>query len=482
MTAKKRILLLTTGGTIASVPGGEGLEPRRSEVMERELEQLRTYYDISVKDVICLDSSNIRPEEWQLIARHIFEDRAGYDGIVVSHGTDTMAYTASAVTFMLPNIDVPVVFTGSQLPLTDMLSDGPDNLRTAFAMAASGAPGVFLAFDRKVMLGCRAVKVRASGFSAFESVNARYAALVSNRGLVVDTDVLPRRTGESKLLSDISKEVFLLKLTPGLNPAIFDMLAATENAVMEVPDGSIDFENVSFRYSATAKHRALKEVNLHIPSGATVGILGGTGSSKTTLVQLIPRLYDVSEGTLKVGGIDVRKYDLEVLRDNVAMVLQKNELFSGTIKENLRWGNPNATDEELVHACRLACADEFIRSFPDGYDTHIEQGGTNVSGGQKQRLCIARALLKKPKILILDDSTSAVDTRTDAMIRQAFREEIPGTTKLIIAQRIASVQDADIIVVLDNGMVKDVGTHESLLASSKIYQEVYYSQQKGGEE
>ena len=207
MTAKKRILLLTTGGTIASVPGGEGLEPRRSEVMERELEQLRTYYDISVKDVICLDSSNIRPEEWQLIARHIFEDRAGYDGIVVSHGTDTMAYTASAVTFMLPNIDIPVVFTGSQLPLTDMLSDGPDNLRTAFAMAASGAPGVFLAFDRKVMLGCRAVKVRASGFSAFESVNARYAALVSNRGLVVDTDVLPRRTGESGLLSDISKEV-----------------------------------------------------------------------------------------------------------------------------------------------------------------------------------------------------------------------------------------------------------------------------------
>ena len=261
-----------------------------------------------------------------------------------------------------------------------------------------------------------------------------------------------------------------------------NLTSPTENAVMEVPDGSIDFENVSFRYSATAKHRALKEVNLHIPSGATVGILGGTGSSKTTLVQLIPRLYDVSEGTLKVGGIDVRKYDLEVLRDNVAMVLQKNELFSGTIKENLRWGNPNATDEELVHACRLACADEFIQGFPDGYDTHIEQGGTNVSGGQKQRLCIARALLKKPKILILDDSTSAVDTRTDAMIRQAFREEIPGTTKLIIAQRIASVQDADMIVVLDNGMVKDVGTHESLLASSKIYQEVYYSQQKGGEE
>ena len=226
MTAKKRILLLNTGGTIASVPGGEGLEPRRSEVMERELEQLRTYYDISVKDVICLDSSNIRPEEWQLIARHIFEDRAGYDGIVVSHGTDPMAYTASAVTFMLPNIDVPVVFTGSQLPLTDMLSDGPDNLRTAFAMAASGAPGVFLAFDRKVMLGCRAVKVRASGFSAFESVNARYAAQVSNLGLVVDPQVLPKETGEPRLCPEISQNVFLLKLTPGLNPSIFEMLAA----------------------------------------------------------------------------------------------------------------------------------------------------------------------------------------------------------------------------------------------------------------
>ena len=215
-----------------------------------------------------------------------------------------------------------------------------------------------------------------------------------------------------------------------------------EFSVTEIPDGSIEFENVSFRYSATAQHRALKEVNLFIPSGATVGILGSTGSSKSTLVQLIPRLYDVSEGTLKVGGIDVRKYDLQTLRDQVAMVLQKNELFSGTIKENLRWGNPNATDEELVHACKLACADEFIQNFPAKYDHRIEQGGTNVSGGQKQRLCIARALLKKPQILILDDSTSAVDTRTDAMIRQAFREEIPNTTKLIIAQRISSVQDA----------------------------------------
>ena len=257
-------------------------------------------------------------------------------------------------------------------------------------------------------------------------------------------------------------------------------LVSPENAITEVPDGSIEFENVSFRYSKTAQHRALKEVNLKIPSGATVGILGGTGSSKSTLVQLIPRLYDVSEGGIKVGGHDVREYDLQVLRDNVAMVLQKNVLFSGTIKENLRWGNPNATDAELEHACRLACAHDFVSAFPDGYDTHIEQGGTNVSGGQKQRLCIARALLKKPKILILDDSTSAVDTHTDAMIRKAFREEIPGTTKLIIAQRVASVQDADMIIILDNGMVVAVGTHDELLQTSTIYQEVFHSQQRGG--
>ena len=223
---KKNILLLTTGGTIASVPGGEGLEPHRSDVMERELQMLRTYYDISVRDVMCLDSSNIRPEEWQFIATEIFEHREGFDGIVVSHGTDTMAYTASAVTFMLPDIDLPVVFTGSQLPLRDMLSDGPDNLRTAFAMAASGRPGIFLAFDRKIMLGCRAVKVRASGFSAFESVNARYAGIVSNQGLVLDEQVLPNRQGEARLCADVSRDVFLLKLTPGLNPAIFDMLAA----------------------------------------------------------------------------------------------------------------------------------------------------------------------------------------------------------------------------------------------------------------
>jgi ATP-binding cassette subfamily B protein len=259
-------------------------------------------------------------------------------------------------------------------------------------------------------------------------------------------------------------------------------LASPDNAVTEVPNGSIDFENVSFRYSAQAQHRALKEISLHIPAGATVGILGGTGSGKTTLVQLIPRLYDVSEGSLKVGGVDVRNYDLEILRDQVAMVLQKNVLFSGSIKENLRWGNAQATDEELEHACRLACAHDFITSFPDGYDTHIEQGGTNVSGGQKQRLCIARALLKKPKILILDDSTSAVDTHTDAMIRKAFAEEIPNTTKLIIAQRVASVQEADMIVVLDGGKISAVGKHNELLQTSQIYREVYESQTKGGEE
>ena len=259
-------------------------------------------------------------------------------------------------------------------------------------------------------------------------------------------------------------------------------LVSPENAVKDVKDGSIDFENVSFRYSEKAKLDALQNVSLHIPSGCTVGILGATGSSKSTLVQLIPRLYDVTGGTLKVGGVDVRKYDLEVLRDNVAMVLQKNTLFSGTIKENLRWGNPNATDEELIHACKLACADEFIQGFPDKYDTHIEQGGSNVSGGQKQRLCIARALLKKPKILILDDSTSAVDTHTDAMIRKAFREEIPGTTKLIIAQRISSIQDADLILIMDGGRIAEHGSHEELMKTSEMYRHLFETQQKGREE
>ena len=255
-----------------------------------------------------------------------------------------------------------------------------------------------------------------------------------------------------------------------------------ENPVMEVADGSIDFDDVTFRYSKTAPRDSLEHVSVHIDSGMTVGILGVTGSSKSTLVQLIPRLYDVTSGSLKVGGVDVRDYDVQVLRDAVSMVLQKNTLFAGTIKDNLRWGSPDATDEELIHACKLACADEFIQSFPDGYDTHIEQGGTNVSGGQKQRLCIARALLKKPKILILDDSTSAVDTRTDALIRQAFAEEIPGTTKLIIAQRVASVQDSDLILVMENGAIAAQGTHAELLQTSQIYREVFESQTKGGDE
>ena len=259
-------------------------------------------------------------------------------------------------------------------------------------------------------------------------------------------------------------------------------LVSPKDPVTQVKDGSIDFENVSFRYHKTAGRNALDQVDLHIAPGMTVGILGGTGSSKSTLVQLIPRLYDVTEGSVKVGGVDVRDYDIHVLRDAVSMVLQKNVLFSGTIRDNLRWGDPNATDQQMEHACRLACAHDFIMSFPDGYDTHIEQGGTNVSGGQKQRLCIARALLKKPKILILDDSTSAVDTHTDAKIRKAFAEEIPGTTKLIIAQRIASVQDADLILVMDGGKVVAQGDHKTLLATSDIYREVYDSQVKGGEE
>ena len=259
-------------------------------------------------------------------------------------------------------------------------------------------------------------------------------------------------------------------------------LRSPEDPVTEVADGSIDFEAVSFRYSENAGRNALDQVNIHIDAGMTVGILGGTGSSKSTLVQLIPRLYDVSDGSVKVGGVDVRRYDLTALRDQVAMVLQKNVLFSGTIKENLRWGNPNATDEEMIHACKLACAHDFISSFPDGYDTYIGQEGKNVSGGQKQRLCIARALLKKPKILILDDSTSAVDTQTDAMIRKAFAEEIPGTTKLIIAQRVASVQEADLILIMDGGTVVAQGKHEELLATSQIYREVFESQKKGGEE
>ena len=251
-----------------------------------------------------------------------------------------------------------------------------------------------------------------------------------------------------------------------------------ENPIYEVKDGSISFENVNFSYSKNPNKVCLKNIDLTIPSGATVGIIGGTGSSKTSLIQLIPRLYDATTGEVKVGGINVKAYDIGALRNEVAMVLQKNELFSGTIKDNLRWGNKEASDEELVRVCKLAQADEFIEKFPDGYDTFIEQGGSNVSGGQKQRLCIARALLKKPKILILDDSTSAVDTKTDALIRKAFREEIPATTKLIVAQRVTSIMDADMIIVMENGMISAVGTHDELLQNNSIYQEVYYSQTK----
>ena len=259
-------------------------------------------------------------------------------------------------------------------------------------------------------------------------------------------------------------------------------IVSPENARTEIADGSIDFDHVNFSYASRSERDTLSDIDLHIPSGAVVGILGGTGSGKSSLVQLIPRLYDVKDGAVKVGGIDTREYDLTSLRDSVAMVLQKNELFSGTIKDNLRWGNESATDEEIEEACRLAQADSFIQDFPDKYDTWIEQGGTNVSGGQKQRLCIARALLKKPKILILDDSTSAVDMKTDALIRAGFRSYIPDTTKLIIAQRVASVKDADMIIVLDNGRVVDAGTHTELMDRCEIYREVHDSQTKGGDD
>lgn len=259
-------------------------------------------------------------------------------------------------------------------------------------------------------------------------------------------------------------------------------IVSPEKAVTEVKDGSIDFHHVSFAYSADQEADSLEDIDLHIRSGETIGILGGTGSGKSSLVQLIPRLYDVTKGSLYVGGVDVKEFDLDVLRNQVSMVLQNNVLFSGTIKDNLRWGNPNASDEEMLQACRLAQADEFIQRFPDGYDTHIEQGGSNVSGGQKQRLCIARALLKNPKILILDDSTSAVDTRTDYLIRKAFREDIPDITKLIISQRISSIEDADRIVVLDDGKINGIGTHAELLKTNEIYQEVYRTQVKGGDE
>ena len=317
--SKKKILLLTTGGTIASMPGGEGLEPHRSDVMERELEQLRTYYEISVQDVMCLDSSNMRPEEWQVIARTVFENRLNYDGIVVSHGTDTMAYTASAVTYMLPNIDRPVVFTGSQLPLADMLSDGPDNLRTAFAMAAAGHPGVFLAFDRKVMRGCRAVKVRASGFSAFESVNAKYVAVVSNRGLVVNESILPLRTGPAELRTEISKNVFLLKLTPGLNPAIFDMLAAMGYKGIVVEAFGLGGVNVL--------HKGLRGIHRAVEDGISVVI--------TTQC-----LYD--SANLEVYQVGTKLLELGVI--------QGRDMTSEAAMTKLMWGLGQGLDPEAITA------------------------------------------------------------------------------------------------------------------------------------
>ena len=315
--------------------------------------------------------------------------------------------------------------------------------------------------------------------------------IISNRGATIDVGQLSAMLtyGFQILMSLMIISMIYVMLTISAESIkrlgeVMDerpTLTSPAEALREVPDGSIDFEDVSFKYSEKAQNYALSDVDLHIPSGSTVGILGGTGSSKSTLVQLIPRLYDVSEGCVKVGGHDVRAYDLDTLRNNVAVVLQKNLLFSGTIRDNLRWGDPDATDEEMEAACRLAQADEFIRAFPDGYDTKIEQGGSNVSGGQKQRLCIARALLKKPKILILDDSTSAVDTHSDALIRAGFRSYIPETTKIIIAQRVASVQDADMILVMDNGRIAARGTHDELMRSSDIYRETYLQQNKGGE-
>ena len=315
--------------------------------------------------------------------------------------------------------------------------------------------------------------------------------IITNRGQIIDVGQISAMLtyGMQILMSLMMLSMIYVMLTMSYESIkrIYEVLreqpalCSPSDAVTEVADGSIDFNNVNFKYSKKARRNALENINIRIKSGMTVGIIGGTGSGKSSLVQLIPRLYDVADGSVTVGGVDVRKYDIKSLRNSVAMVLQKNLLFSGTIKENLRWGNENATDEEIIEACRLARADDFVRSFPDGYDTHIEQGGTNVSGGQKQRLCIARALLKKPKILILDDSTSAVDTKTDALIRAGFKEYIPETTKIIIAQRIASVQEADLIVVMENGRIAALGKHEELLGSSEIYREVYEQQTNGGE-
>ena len=315
--------------------------------------------------------------------------------------------------------------------------------------------------------------------------------IITNQGSTIDVGQMSAMLtyGMQILMSLMMLSMIYVTLTLSLESAkrIFEVLNEVptlknpDNPIFEVKNGDIDFDNVSFKYSSKADRYSLSDIDLHIKSGMTVGILGGTGSSKSTLVQLIPRLYDTTEGEVKIGGINVKDYDIETLRDSVAMVLQKNLLFSGTIKENLRWGNENATDEEIIEACRLAQADEFVSSFPDGYDTKIEQGGTNVSGGQKQRLCIARALLKKPKILILDDSTSAVDTKTDTFIRMGLLKHIPNTTKLIIAQRVSSVQDADLIIVMENGKICASGKHSELIETSEIYREVFEQQTRGGD-
>lgn len=353
-----------------------------------------------------------------------------------------------------------------------------DNIRRDFTRAER-----IVAFNHPLMQACMY-------FNMLFVITVGSKIIITNRASTIDVGQLSAMLtyGVQILMSLMMLSMIYVIMTISLESMkrVYEVLVEEptlkdpDSPVCGIADGSIDFENVSFKYSEKSQNNALDGVDLHIRSGMTVGIIGGTGSSKSTLVQLIPRLYDATEGTVKVGGVDVKDYDLKTLRDNVAMVLQKNLIFSGTIKENLRWGNENATDDELVEACKLACAHEFIESFEDGYDTYIEQGGTNVSGGQKQRLCIARALLKRPKILILDDSTSAVDTKTDAKIRKGFKEFIPETTKIIIAQRIASVEDADLIVVMDGGKISASGTHASLLGSSEIYRETYEQQTRGG--
>ena len=359
-----------------------------------------------------------------------------------------------------------------------------------FAAAAEGIRRDFTKAERIVALNSPLMQL-CMYFNMLFILTVGSRLIISSAGTLIDVGQISAMLtyGVQVLISLMMLSMIYVMLTISAESArrISEVLVEDStltdpaDPVTDVADGSVDFENVSFKYSAGAKNYALSDIDLHIDSGMTVGILGVTGSSKTTLVQLIARLYDVTEGAVKVGGVDVRAYSTQALRDAVSMVLQKNELFSGTIRENLRWGKADATDEEIVEACKLAQADEFVRSFPDGYDTRIEQGGTNVSGGQKQRLCIARALLKKPKILILDDSTSAVDTRTDALIRAGFKSYIPETTKIIIAQRVASVEDADLILIMDNGRIVDRGTHSQLMADSEIYREIYRQQTKGGD-